>query len=246
MAKKPQLLIQGSSWTVGAYKPSATPHSDDLVPGGLDELLSETHHVTNISVQDDFNLGCTLRLREHLDNHGPYDQLLVCQNDPLRDLVVLRSTDHAWRKFFHITVDQLLMNHINTVSKLCDHLLNQFYHELSQLQIPTVVFAGPSQVNVKMAQSHGLIAVPGSWTQSLVPEFSGSITETSAELDYACQLLQRLFPENSLQIKQDMCDYSDSIGDMLNTWREHPELFARHHPTPLGNEIFYQYIRNYL
>lgn len=244
MATKSRLLIQGSSWTVGAYKPSDTPNSDDLVPGGLAELLSDQHEVTNISVGDDFNLGSVLRLREHLQTHGPYDKILICQNDPLRDLVVLRSQDHTWNRLFGLSLDQIMFQKVNTISKLLMFLLDKFYAQLSQLSIPTVVFAGPSLVHVSLAQSHGLQVIPQCWTQVLVPEFPGSYMETSAELDQASQMLQRVHRDQTVIIKRELCEYADQINLMLNTWRTHPELFAVHHPTALGNWKFYQYIKD--
>jgi len=99
-----RLLIQGSSWTVSAYKKSTTRNIDERVAGGLAELLSAEYDVTNISVQDDFNLGCWARLQEHLKNNNNYDSILICQNDPLRDLSVLRSTDAEWRNQFDLSV----------------------------------------------------------------------------------------------------------------------------------------------
>lgn len=246
MDRKPRLLIQGSSWTVGAYVPSQTPNSDDLVPGGLADLLSQHYDVTNISVRDDFNLGCVHRLREHLSAGHYYDQLLICQNDPLRDLVVLRSTDTEWTKFFNFSTSDIFLSQSNSISKLLELLLTKFYEQVAALGIPTVVFAGPSQVNCDLARHHGLTPVPDSWTQRLVPGFAGSSVETSAELDYAAQMLQRMFPENSLEIKQQLCDYSDQISELLNTWRRHTDLFAIHHPTPLGNRTFYEYLRGFL
>ena len=246
MATKPKLLMQGSSWTVGAYKPSDTPNSDDLVPGGLAELLSADYDVTNISVQDDFNLGCVLRLKEHLSTHGPYDKLLICQNDPLRDLVVLRSTDHVWSRQFGLSMDRLWLHKVSTITKLLNYLTDKFYHDVAKLGIPTVLFAGPSKVNTDLAKKHRLTAIERSWTQVLVPEFTGSHMETSKELLSAAKTIQHMFPESALTIKQELCDYSDEISGMLNTWRKHPELFARHHPTALGNLLFYQHIREFL
>lgn len=243
MATKPRLLIQGSSWTVGAYKPSTVPNSDDLVPGGLAELLSESYDVTNISVGDDFNLGSVHRLREHLTSGCEYDQLLICQNDPLKDLLVLRSSDTQWSRNFKFGMDHLLLHKTKTISQLIEYLLNQFYKQIAALKLPTLLFAGPSQVLADLATSHGLRVIEQSWTQILVPEFTGSYIETSSELVYAGDIVKRLFPESAQTVKTELCDYADQINDLLNTWKTHDSLFARHHPTALGNRKFYEHIR---
>jgi hypothetical protein len=237
MAQK--LLIQGSSWTVGAYERSSIHNSDSLVPGGIAELLATDFTVTNISVRDDFNLGSLLRLQAHLKTNSYYDKILICQNDPLRDLVVLRSTDHEWRKQFALTVDSIFLNKISTITKLIAFLLEQFYEGLGKLSIPVYVFAGPSCVNRSLAENHGLHVIESSWTEVLVPGVKSTI-ETSAELDYAHQLLQKLFLGQSL--KYEFIEYADSINQLLSAWSDNKTLFAYHHPTALGNHLFYEYL----
>ena len=209
---------------------------DELVSGGIAELLSERYWVTNISVKDDFNLGSSLRLREHLQTHS-YDKILVCQNDPLKDLGLLKATDLAWRSQFAFTIDQLVAQEVNTISKLVEFLLNLFYKEIADAGA-THVFAGPTRVNTALAQQHGLVVVDPSWTECLVPGAVTSVTESY--LDTAAELLLDLFPANSRIIKQEFIAYSDAMFRMFETWRQHPNLFAYHHPTALGNQIFYQ------
>lgn len=243
MAKK-RILIQGSSWTVGAYIKSTIPNSDDLVPGGLAELLSNEYDVVNISVRDDFNLGSSLRLRDHLQQDSNYDKILVCQNDPLKDLCILRNDDHAWRQQFNWTIDELFLKNIDSITKLMHFLLDKFYSELASTGIPTYVFAGPSQVVPKLM--YDLHPIMPSWTETVVPEFTGAITETSSELDYAMMLLLRLFPGNAQTIKEEFVNYADQISNLITTWKTHPELFAYHHPTARGNQLFYNHIRKSL
>lgn len=241
-----RLLIQGSSWTVSAYKKSSTRNTDECVAGGVAELLSAEYNVTNISVQDDFNLGCWARLQEHLDKNNNYNLLLVCQNDPLRDLSILRSTDAEWRNQFDLSVSQLLLGNVNSITKLVDFLLDKFYKNLSQLGIPVYVFAGPSIVNARLAKQHGLNIIEPEWTKALVPDRASSMLETGAELDYAHQLLINIFPEYQQEIKQEFVYYADGIRKMLDTWRSSPDLFAYHHPTALGNKIFFNIIKESL
>ena len=229
-------MIQGSSWTVGAYQKSSTVNSDELVPGGIAELLTN-YRVTNISVKDDFNLGCSLRIREHLKNNH-YDKILICQNDPLRDMGILRSTDTAWSLNFDFDQQQLLDHEINTITKLIDFLLDKFYRELSMTGIPTYVFAGPSCVNKPLAVMHGLHVIEPSWTEALIPSFKPSYIEGG--IDFSAEILLKLFPENSRLIKQEFIQYCDDVSRMLETWQSYPEYFAYHHPTVLGNRIFYE------
>ena len=238
-----RILIQGSSWTVGAYVKSSIPNSDKVISGGLADLLAADYEVVNISVGDDFNLGSWIRLEQHLKQDNDYSKILVCQNDPLKDLCVLRSSDHAWRQQFEWTVDELFLNNINTVTKLVHFLLDKFYNKLNTIGIPTYVFAGPSQVVPELMYS--LHPITPSWTEVLVPGV-GSIIETSTELDYAVALLLRLFPENTQTIKQELIKYADMISNLISTWQSHPELFAYHHPTARGNQLFYNHIRKSL
>jgi hypothetical protein len=237
---KERILIQGSSWTVGAYIKSDTTNSDTLTPGGLADLLKDEYDVVNISVGDDFNLGTWSRLEQHLKQVSNYSKILVCQNDPLRDLCILRSGSIEWRQQFDLSVDELFLNNINTVTKLVHFLLGKFYKKLDSTGIPTYVFAGPSQVVPELM--YNLHPITPSWTEVLVPGV-GSITETSTELDYAVALLLKLFPENSAVIKQEFINYADMISNLISTWKSTPELFAYHHPTERGNRLFYNHLR---
>ena len=238
-----RLLIQGSSWTVSAYKKSSTRNIDERVAGGLAELLSAECDVTNISVQDDFNLGCWARLQEHLKNNNNYDSILICQNDPLRDLSVLRSTDAEWRNQFDLSVSQLLLGNINSITKLIDFLLDKFYRNLSQLELPVYIFSGPSIINTRLAKQYGLNIIEPEWTKALVPDGQTSMLETGAELDYAHELLINIFPEYQQEIKQEFVYYAECIRKMLNVWINNPNLFAYHHPTALGNTVFFNIIK---
>ena len=245
MDKTERLLIQGSSWTVGAYEKSDTPMVDRLVPGGLAELLLQDYQVTNISVQDDFNLGSVSRLRDHLVSNRDYDRLLVCQNDPLRDLVVLCSKDAGWAGQFDLTVEQIRDQQVDSIGKLIEFLLDKFYSGLAGFGLNTYVFAGPSLVYDELALKHGINVIQPSWTSVLVPEFMPSVLETSSELLYAIQMLSELFPVQKNYIKQEMIQYADDISRLISVWGKHPEYFAYHHPTALGNELFFNHIRNY-
>ena len=131
---RPTLLIQGSSWTVGAYQKSSTKNSDELVSGGIAELLSERYRVTNISVKDDFNIGSSLRLREHLQTHS-YDKILVCQNDPFKDLGLLSAPNIAWRNQFDFSLEQLRLGQIDTISKLINFLLDKYHKKIMKHQL---------------------------------------------------------------------------------------------------------------
>ena len=242
MAKE-RILIQGSSWTVGAYVKSSIPNSDDLVPGGIAELLAEEYDVVNISVRDDFNLGSWIRLKEHLQQDSNYSKIVVCQNDPLKDLCILRNDDHAWRSQFGWTIDELFLKDIDSITKLVNFLLDKFYSNLNSTGIPTYVFAGPSQVVPELM--YNLHPITPSWTEVLVSG-TGSIMETNSELDYAMALLLRLFPGNARIIKEEFINYADQISTLISTWGLQPELFAYHHPTVRGNQLFYNHIRKSL
>ena len=243
MAKE-RILIQGSSWTVGAYVKSSTLNSDDLVPGSIAELLADDYDVVNISIRDDFNLGSWTRLKQHLDQDNNYSKILVCQNDPLRDLCILRNDDYAWRQQFGWTIDELFLKDIDSITKLIHFLLDKFYSNLNSTGIPTYVFAGPSQVVPDLM--YNLHPIIPSWTEVVVPGYTGSIIETSSELDYARELLMRLFPGNSKIIKTEFINYADRISTLIKTWQTQPELFAYHHPTARGNQLFYNHIRKSL
>lgn len=240
---KDRILIQGSSWSVGAYVKSTTPNSDDLVAGGIAELLAEDYDVVNISVKDDFNLGSWTRLEQHLQQDNNYSKILVCQNDPLKDLSILRNDDLEWRQQFGWTVDDLFVNNINSITKLLHFLLDKFYSKLNTTGIPTYVFAGPSQVVPKLM--YNLHPIIPSWTEVVVPGI-GSIMETGSELNHAMTILLKLFPKNSTVIKQEFIDYADMINNLISTWQSHPDLFAYHHPTARGNQLFYNHLRKSL
>jgi len=240
-----RILIQGSSWSVGAWTKSSTPLSDDPAPGGIAELLGQIHDVTNISVGDDFNIGSWTRLEAHLQTQSNYDLIVICQNDPLRDLIILRSEDSPWRRQFGWDIQDLVEQQIDSVGKLITFLLNLFYSKLATTGIPTVIFAGPSQVDVELAQQYGLTAVVPSWTEVLVPG-AGSVLETGQELEYAVAQLMELFPDNRQLLKQELINYAGAIEKLLNTWKTNPDLFAYHHPTPRGNQLFYNYLTSQL
>jgi len=235
---KPTLLIQGSSWTVGAYQKSQTPFCDELVPGGLGQLLSNHFNVTNISTQDDFNLGISWRLQEHLKTNC-YDKIIVCQNDALLDVDVLTSNDKSWANNFNFKIDDLIQNNIDTIQKYISFSLNLFY---SQLPDNTYIFAGPSYVVSQLALQNNLHPIQPDWTKCLVPGHQPGYTYNCTKLMDVCNLLISLFPENKFNLKQEFLKFSDDIDLMINAWKRNPEYFAYFHPTALGNKIFFETI----
>jgi hypothetical protein len=245
---KSRILIQGSSWTVGAYAKSSTPQSDDLVPGCLGDLLGDEYEVINLSMQDDFNLGMWSRLLNYSRHYDNYDKILICQNDPLRELSILRGDqDLLWRQQFNWTVDEIKDAQVDTITKLIHFFLDRYYSNLSKFHVPIYIIAGPTQVLPELTQRYSnLHAITPSWTEVLVPGFSGSLVETGVELEHAAELLMSLFPDNKMIIKQELIKYAICISDLLATWKDHPDLFAYHHPTALGNKLFYDHIKEFL
>lgn len=242
---KERILIQGSSWTVGAYVADPANHTDRLVPGGLAELLVADFDVTNISVQDDFNLGSCVRLVDHLQ-HNSYDKILICQNDALKDLAILRNTDVAWQKQFGWSIEELADKNINSIGKLIDFLLDKFYSHLGKISTPVYVFAGPSEVVPELAAGYNLNLIEPGWTRGIVPNAPYSLIYSGLELDYALQLLMRLFPTQAQSLKEEFIVYADTISRVLTTWKKHKELFALEHPTALGNSLYYKIIKETL
>ena len=137
----------------------------------------------------------------------------------------------------------MFLKDIDSITKLVNFLLDKFYSNLNSTGIPTYVFAGPSQVVPELM--YNLHPITPSWTEVLVPG-TGSIMETNSELDYAMALLLRLFPGNARIIKEEFINYADQISTLISTWGLQPELFAYHHPTVRGNQLFYNHIRKSL
>ncbi len=235
---RPKLLIQGSSWTVGAYEKSSTVFSDNMVSGGLAELLSEHYDVTNISVQDDFNLGTSWRLNEHLKNNH-YDKILVCQNDALLDVDVLICDNREWASNFQFSIDELINYQIDTIQKYIEYVLNKFY---SQLPSGTYVFAGPSMVLDELAIKNNVRPIQPDWTKCLVPEYVSSFTYNHVKLIKLHEMLLDIFPTKKNTLKEEFLKFGDSIDAIIDTWKNNPQYFAYFHPTLLGNKIFYQQV----
>ena len=239
---KPTLLIQGSSWTVGAYKKSTTVNCDELIPGGIAELLAEHFTVTNISVQDDFNLGSSWRLKEHLKTNG-YDKILICQNDALMDVNVLTTTSKDWAAGFDFVLQELIDNNINTITQYVHYALNKYY---SQLPPGTYVFAGPSLVNDALAYNNNLHPIQPDWTSAVIPGFVPSYIYNSTTLDTVTQLLLELFPSNATAIKQEFIQYWEDATRVTQAWQDNLDLFAYAHPSPLANKIYYKQLLQHL
>lgn len=239
---KQSLLIQGSSWTVGAYQKSDVKSCDDLVPGGIGELASKYFNVTNISVQDDFNLGSSWRLNEHLKTTS-YDKIIICQNDALMDVDVLTCDNKEWASNFDFTLFELKVNKINSIQKYIEYVLNKFY---SQLPSGTFVFAGPSMVINHLAVANKLVPIQPDWIKCLVPTYQSSFTYSHTKLITLLDILTDLFPENKFKLKEEFLLVNDDIDRMINTWKNNSEYFAYFHPTSLGNKIFFEQILKYL
>ena len=242
-----KLLIHGSSWTVGAYKKSSTPNSDEKVKGGLADQLAYDHDVTNISVQDNMNLGIWLGLQNHLKNNSGYDAIIICQNDPLMDFGVWRSTDEHWLEQFGYTKQDLIDGGVDSITKMIDYLLEQFYRRVADAvgDTPTIIIDGPSKLNVELLSKYGL-AYSDSWTTTLVESYEPTYLESSIELDYATQWLINTYPSKSRELKSEFIDYVDQIDEKIALYKEHPDMFAYHHPTVSGNKLFYRKIRERL
>lgn len=247
MAKE-RLLIHGSSWTVGAYQKSNTQNVDELVAGGIAELLSVDNTVTNISVQDNMNLGIWMGLREHLKNNLNYDKILICQNDPSLDFGIWRNNDTEWLKQFPYTLQELRDSNVNTISGVLDFLLDKFYSKLGEVSevIPVYIFAGPTKINVELALKYKLYVIEPDWMSTLVPEIESSYVESSIELDYVMQWLLNEYPSKKVELKTEFIEMSEKLNEKLSAYKSNPDLFAYHHPTVLGNKIYYQKIKEVL
>lgn len=241
MAKE-RLLIHGSSWTVGAYKKSSTYNIDELVSGGIAELLSADFDVTNTSVQDNMNFGIWLGLA----NCKEYDKILVCQNDPLLDFGIWRNTDSAWLQQFPYTPDELIQSGINSLSKLITFLVDRFYSKLSEIGKPIYLIGGPGVVDIALADKYGLHVIGPDWITALVPVYTPVAIESSLELDYAMQWLSQTFPDQRNNLKQEFIELASLLDQKLALYKNNPDVFAYHHPTALGNFIYYQTVRKTL
>ena len=236
-----KLLIHGSSWTVGSYEKSDTHNSDRLVDGGVADFLGTQYDVTNISVQDNMNFGIWIGLVEHLKKNS-YNKILICQNDPSLDFAIWRNPDTEWLKQFPYTKEELVDKNINTVTKLIDFLLNRFYESLGKMDIPVYIFGGPSVVNKQLAEQHGLHVIEPDWITALVGK-NPTALESAYELDYMTQWLLNIFPENQAEIKLDFVEHATKLSDKLDLYKKNPNFFAYHHPTQVGNEIYYELLR---
>lgn len=242
-----KLLIHGSSWTVGAYKKSSTPNSDEKVKGGLADQLAYDHDVTNISVQDNMNLGIWLGLRDHLKLKSDYDAIILCQNDPLMDFGIWRSTDAHWLDQFDYTKQDLIDSGADSIAKMIDYLLEKFYSRVAELvgDTPTIFIDGPSKLNEGLLSKYGL-GHSDSWTKTLVESFNPTYLESSIELDYATQWLINTYPTKSRELKMEFIDYVEQIDEKLALYKGNPDMFAYHHPTVSGNKLFYRKLREKL
>lgn len=227
---------------MGAYQKSSIQLCDDLVPGGIGELLSKYFDVTNISVQDDFNLGSSWRLKEHLKTNS-YDKILICQNDALMDVDVLICENKEWANSFDFTLLELKDNQIDSIQKYIEYVLNKFY---SQLPTKTFVFAGPSTVVDHLAVANKLIPIQPDWIKCLIPAYQSSFTYSHAKLITLLDILIDLFPNKKVKLKEEFLLVNDSIDSMITTWQNNPEYFAYFHPTSLGNKIFFEKLVTYL
>lgn len=245
MAKQ-RLLIHGSSWTVGAYKKSSTPNSDTLVKGGLAELLSDDYDVTNISVQDNMNLGIWIGLREHLKHDSRYDKIIICQNDPLMDFGIWRNDDDGWLSQFPYSKKDLVDGNIDSISKMICYFLTMFYGKVSETvgDIPTYIIGGPSRLNIGLMNKYGLKSVGADWMQTLVPSYNPSYLESGTELDYATQWLIANFPQNEGKLKFEFIEFVEELNYKLEMYRGNPDLFAYHHPTAKGNALYYNIVKD--
>lgn len=233
---KPKLLINGSSWTVGAYQKSQLGSYDELVPGGIEELLEKYFDVTNISVQDDFNLGTSYRLNEHLKNNS-YDKIIVCQNDALMDVNVLTTSNKEWAANFKFCIEELITNNIDTIENYIKYTLNKFY---SQLPEKTYVFAGPSLVIDHLALANKIIPVQPDWVKALIPSYHSSFTYNHLMLISVLDLMLDIYPKNKKKLKEEFLEITNSIDRMINTWNSNPDYFANFHPTSLGNKVYFE------
>lgn len=243
MAKE-RLLIHGSSWTVGAYKKSSTFNVDELVDGGISQLLSSYFDVTNISVQDNMNLGIWLGLREHLKTNA-YDKILVCQNDPMLDFAIWGNDDDGWLAQFPYTLEELIEKNINTPLLLIEFLLERFYKCLGELGVPICIVGGPSKINKEIAEKYGLTVIEPDWITALVGN-NPSYLESTSELSEMTVWLLRTFANNEVTIKEQFLELANNLNAKLDIYRDNPTLFAYHHPTALGNEIYYHKIKEAL
>ena len=73
---KERILLNGSSWTEGAYIKGDSPVSDILVPGGLPDLLAERYNVVNISTGGDYHMASILRMRNYLKDYKKFDRII--------------------------------------------------------------------------------------------------------------------------------------------------------------------------
>lgn len=245
MAKE-RLLIHGSSWSVGAYEKSPLHNSDIVVPGGIGELLKDYYAVTNISVQDNMNFGIWLGLCEHLKTTSHYDKILICQNDPSLDFGIWRNNDNEWLSQFPYTQQEIIDNKIDSINGIIEFLLDRFYSKLGEVGIPVYIFAGSTKVNVGLAKKYNLNVIEPDWMSVLVPTIEPSYIESGAELDYITQWLFKQYPTKQSAIKKEFVGLSDVLTEKLNAYKGNSALFAYHHPTTLGNELYFETIREAL
>lgn len=234
-----KVMLTGSSWTVGAWKKSNIPYSDDLDYPGVPELLKQFHDVTNVSEPAAFNIGIYNTARDK--NPEDYDIILACQNDVLKDFSWKHGQNTDWRQFLElpdtdpINGKVLVSQGISDLHKLIGWLLNEFYRKLSSLNKPVILFAGPSKLDNELARYYGIHPIQPDWCSLLVPEYQPSFVESKMYLGWATELLMHLFPTNKTKIKEQCLELLDQVNARLNLYKSYPEFFAYHHPTVQGN-----------
>jgi hypothetical protein len=100
---------------------------------------------------------------------------------------------------------------------------------------PVMVYAGPTLVDQKLAEQHGLIVVQPDWCKLLVPDYTSSYVESSFYLGWASELLIDLFPKNKSIIQNQCLELLEQVNVRRVLYESYPEYFAYHHPTVNGN-----------
>jgi hypothetical protein len=235
-------MLVGSSWTVGAWKRSETKNADDPDSPSFVDHLSEFYDITNFSQPAAFNSGIYQLAKSN--NPQNFDVILVCQNDVLSDFMGFRSAPfNNFAKDFvdnpitdPISASALVRDNVDNFDKLFKWLLEQFYKSLSELGKPIVLFAGPSKIDIELANKYNIKSVELDWCKLLVPTFESSYVENHMYLGWASELLLKYFPHNRQQIMEQFLMLSNQVDSRLKLYQDNQTLFSYHHPTVIGHK----------